>query len=165
MFSLQISQTFIFVHSDVFEGDLRGQSLGLCLSPEGHLTGNLHLLLPPVRAVNLDLYTGWDAEFCLNFYFFCGDFLHLYLHWLIGLNWHFNSWKGSLHFVVVVCVACFFFFGGGGSACCSSGAWLVTVQMLNLLQFRRSTCYNSDAQLITVHMLNLSQFRCLTCHS
>ncbi|KAK7100987.1 uncharacterized protein [Littorina saxatilis] len=42
----------------VFEGDLNGKSLGLRLSPEGHLTGDLHLLLPPVRAFNLDLYTG-----------------------------------------------------------------------------------------------------------
>nr|KAG5695977.1 hypothetical protein BaRGS_023356 [Batillaria attramentaria] len=42
----------------VFEGDLCGKSLNLRLSPEGHLTGDLHIMLPPVRAVNLDLHTG-----------------------------------------------------------------------------------------------------------
>ena len=56
-----------FFSSDVFEGDLHGRLLGLHLSSEGHLTGDLHLLLPSIRTFNLDLYTGWDAlQFCLK---------------------------------------------------------------------------------------------------
>ncbi|XP_076439799.1 uncharacterized protein LOC143279652 isoform X2 [Babylonia areolata] len=53
----QLGLARVVSDGDAFCGQLHGRQ-GLRVSPEGHLTDDIHLLLPPVRALQLDLHTG-----------------------------------------------------------------------------------------------------------
>lgn len=48
----------VFDFSDPFEADISGRELNLHLTPEGHLTGDLQMSLPPISSVLLNPYTG-----------------------------------------------------------------------------------------------------------
>lgn len=56
---VHVNAVFIYhFFSNPSEADISGHDLDLHITPEGHLTGNLQMTLPPIQSVLLNPYTG-----------------------------------------------------------------------------------------------------------
>jgi hypothetical protein len=44
------------------EADLRSHKLNLRISDDGYLTGDMQMVLPPMRGIYMDLYTGYGLK-------------------------------------------------------------------------------------------------------
>jgi len=48
------------------EADLCNKPLNLRFDDEGYITGDLQMVLPPIRAISLNPYTGWVVNVTIN---------------------------------------------------------------------------------------------------